>query len=231
MKDKLRTGSPCSADWDRMVGNESVRYCPECKLNVYNFSTMSDEEIEQIVSGNQQRLCARVRQRPDGTVMTRNSSAKLSIVMRRISRVAHIALTAAISVSPATARPPHKTPEQNLFQIQLRPTGIALTVVDSSGATIPKARITILNEKTKTEIKGETDANGQFRVSELPDGTYEITVDVFGFETFKQSHVDVPNRVPLKLQLHRQVDFVGEVVAVKHPNGFPKFISKLRHIF
>jgi Carboxypeptidase regulatory-like domain len=214
-----------------MVGNESVRYCPECKLDVYNFSTMSDEEIEQIVSGSQQRLCARVRQRPDGTVMTRNSSVRFSIVMRRISRVAHIALTAAISVSPAMARPPHATPEQNLFQIQPRPTGIALIVVDSSGAAIPKARITILNEKTKTEIKGETDANGQFRVSELPDGTYEIRVDVFGFETFKQSHVDVPGRVPLRLQLHRQVDFVGKVAAVKHPNGFQKFISKLRHIF
>jgi hypothetical protein len=131
-----------------------VRYCPECKLEVYNFSIMSDEEIEQIVSGSQQRLCTRVRQRPDGTVMTRNSSVRLSIVMRRISRVAHIALTAAISVSPAMAKPPHTTPEQNLFQIQPRPTGIALTVVDSSGAAIPKARITILNEKIKTEIKG-----------------------------------------------------------------------------
>jgi hypothetical protein len=85
--------------------------------------------------------------------------------------------------------------------------------------------------RSKRRSRGETDANDQFRVSELPDGTYEITVDVFGFETFKQSHVDVPGRVPLKLQLHRQVNFVGEVAAVKHPNGFQKLISKLRHIF
>jgi hypothetical protein len=214
-----------------MVGNERVRYCPECKLDVYDFSSMSDEDVRQVVSGGQQRLCARVRQRPDGTVMPRNSSLRFSIVMRRISRVSRIALTAAISVGPALGRPPHTTTEQKLFQIQQRPTGLALAVVDSNGAVIPNAQVTILNEKTRTETKGETDANGHFRVSDLPDGTYEITIDIFGFETYKQSHVDVPGRAPLKFQLRRQVDFVGEVVPVNHPNGFHKFISKLRHIF
>jgi hypothetical protein len=208
-----------------MVGNERVRYCPECKLDVYDFSSMSDEDVRQVVSGRQQRLCARVRQRPDGTVMPRNSSLRFSIVMRRISRVSRIALTAAISVGPALGRPPHTTTEQKLFQIQQRPTGLALAVVDSNGAVIPNAQVTILNEKTRTETKGH------FRVSDLPDGTYEITIDIFGFETYKQSHVDVPGRAPLKFQLRRQVDFVGEVVPVNHPNGFHKFISKLRHIF
>ena len=37
---ELRVASPCSADWDRMQGNERVRYCPQCKLNVYNFAAM-----------------------------------------------------------------------------------------------------------------------------------------------------------------------------------------------
>lgn len=211
-----------------MVGNERVRYCPECKLDVYNFSRMSDEDIEQTVSGRQGRLCARVSQRPRGTAVTRHSSVKFSIVMQRISRVTRIALTAAISVGPATGRSPHRTPEQNLFQIQQKPTGLALAVVDSNGAVIPKAQVTILNEKTRTETNGETDANGQFRVSDLPEGTYEITINIFGFETCKQSHIDVPGRAPLKFELHQQVIFVGEVAA---PNRFHKFISKLRHIF
>ena len=214
-----------------MVGNERVRYCPECKLDVYNFSSMTDEDVRQIVSGSKQRLCARVRQSPDGTVMPWNSSVRFSIVMRRISRVSRIALTAAISVVPALGRPPHTTAGQKLFQIEQRPTALALAVVDSNGAVIPKAQVTILNEKTITETKGETDANGQFRASDLPVGTYEITIDIFGFETYKQSHIDVPERAPLKFQLRRQVDFVGEVVPVNHPNGFHKFISKLRHIF
>src|ERR1700675_2336381 len=147
MKHILRTGSPCPADWDRMVGNERVRYCPECKLDVYNFSSMTDEDVRQIVSGRQQRLCARVRQGPDGTVMPRSSSLRFSIVIRRISRVSRIALTAAISVGPALGRPPHGTTEQKLFPIQQRPTGLALAVVDTNGAVIPNAQVTILNEK------------------------------------------------------------------------------------
>jgi Carboxypeptidase regulatory-like domain len=214
-----------------MVGDERVRYCPDCKLDVYNFSSMSDEDVERIVPRREQRLCARVRQRPDGTVMTRNSSVSFSAVMQRISRAASIALAAAISVAPAMAGPP-RTPGHNLFQIQQTPGGLALAVVDRNGAVIPKARITIVNEKTKTKVSGETDANGQFRISDLPDGSYEITIEILGFKTLKQSHVDVPgSAVPLKLQLELQVDFVGEVVTVNHPNGFRKFISKLRHIF
>jgi hypothetical protein len=95
-----------------MVGDERVRYCPDCKLDVYNFSTMSDEDVERIVSRREQQLCARVRQRPDGTVMTRNSSVSFSVVMQRISRAASIALAAAISVAPAMAGPPRRTPGQ-----------------------------------------------------------------------------------------------------------------------
>jgi hypothetical protein len=32
-----------------MPGNDRVRYCPECKLNVYNFSALSAREIDRLV--------------------------------------------------------------------------------------------------------------------------------------------------------------------------------------
>lgn len=231
MKHIFRTGSPCSADWDRMLGNERVRYCPECKRDVYDFSRMSDKDVKRLVSGREQRLCARVRQRPDGTVVTTDSSVSFGVLVRRISRVASIALAAAISVGPATAGQPLTKPEQRLFQIQQTLGGLALKVVDRSGAPISKARITILNERTRAKINGETDANGQFRIPGLPDGSYEITIDSPGFHSLKQSHVGVQGPAPLRLQLELPVEFVGEVVSIDHPSGFRKFISKLRHIF
>jgi hypothetical protein len=55
----LRRGS---ADWNRMAGDERVRFCPECKLNIYNFSEMSDADIENILSHRNGRLCARFYQ-------------------------------------------------------------------------------------------------------------------------------------------------------------------------
>lgn len=44
----IRIASPCSADWDRMCGDDRVRFCPECQLNVYNFSAMTPAEVETV---------------------------------------------------------------------------------------------------------------------------------------------------------------------------------------
>jgi hypothetical protein len=72
MQREIRIASPRSADWNRMTGDERIRYCPECKLNVYNFSEMSDAEIERILARRDGRLCARFYRRSDGTMLTRN---------------------------------------------------------------------------------------------------------------------------------------------------------------
>ena len=37
----LKVASPCSQDWEAMLGNERKRFCGECKLNVYNLSGMT----------------------------------------------------------------------------------------------------------------------------------------------------------------------------------------------
>jgi len=213
-----------------MAGGERVRYCSECKLDVYDFSRVSDEDIRQVVFGRQQRLCARVRQRPDGTMLSQDSHPRFSNAMRRISRVGRIALTAAISVAPALGSPPPMRAEPELFQIQQKLRGLALAVVDIDGALVPKAEVTILNEKTKSEIKGRTDSSGQFRILDLPDGIYEIKIGALGFEPYQQSHVDVPVGAELRVELRRAY-FVGEVALVNQPNRFHRFISKVRHIF
>jgi hypothetical protein len=231
MKRKFRTGTPCPADWDLMRGDERVRYCPECKRDVYDFSKMSDEDIEHLVARGGQRLCARVRQRPSGVVVTTDSSVSFGGLMRRMSRLATIALAAAISVGPATAGQPGTKLNQRLFQIQQTQGELALTVVDPTGAPITKARVTVRNEKTGAKINGVTDANGQFRMSGLPDGSYEVTIESLGLRSFKQSAISVHGYVPMKLKVELPIDFVGEVVAIDHRSGFRKFISKLRHIF
>lgn len=68
---ELRIASPCSADWDRMKGDERVRYCPECKLNVYNFDAMESAEIESLVRNREGRLCARFYARPTAPFLHR----------------------------------------------------------------------------------------------------------------------------------------------------------------
>jgi len=73
----IRIASPCSADWNRMSGDDRVRFCPECQLNVYNFSALTHAEVEMVVAAREGRLCARFYQRTDGTMLTQNCPAGL----------------------------------------------------------------------------------------------------------------------------------------------------------
>jgi Carboxypeptidase regulatory-like domain len=205
-----------------MAGDERVRYCPECKLDVYNFSEMSDADIESIVSHRSGRLCARFYQRADGTMLTRNCPVGLRAVVRRVSGFASAALAAVITVGPAFARTPPTKYGSTLIQIEKAQTGISLEVVDKTGAVVSKARITIVNEKTKVKLDGETDARGRFRLVDLSEGSYEITVAVPGFEVLKQSHVPVPSKTPLKLQIEVGNISMGVVVVVDGPQTEPK---------
>ena len=66
----LKVASPCSQDWNAMVGDSRKRYCGECKLNVYNLSGMSQTEAENLVLSAEGRLCVRFYKRADGSVLT-----------------------------------------------------------------------------------------------------------------------------------------------------------------
>lgn len=66
----LKVGSPCSQDWNAMIGSDRKRYCGECKLNVYNLSGMSRAEAENLITSAEGRLCVRFYQRADGSVLT-----------------------------------------------------------------------------------------------------------------------------------------------------------------
>jgi hypothetical protein len=65
------------------------------------------------------------------------------------------------------------------------------TITDASGAVIPGARLTITNDQTTLRRETKTDAAGQFRFLDLPEGTYTLTAGAQGFETYKQTGVSV----------------------------------------
>src|ERR1043166_2143993 len=98
----IRVASPCPADWEKMVGDERVRHCSECNLNVYNLSAMTEREIQQLITANQgRRLCTRFYRRADGTVLTRNCPWTLRRMARKASRFASAVLTACMGVTLA----------------------------------------------------------------------------------------------------------------------------------
>lgn len=84
----VRIAAPCSADWDNMFGNERVRFCEQCQLNVYNLSEMSEAEAQRLIGQTEGRLCGRFYRRKDGSIITQNCPVGLRAIKRRLSRVA-----------------------------------------------------------------------------------------------------------------------------------------------
>jgi ATP-dependent 26S proteasome regulatory subunit len=69
---ELSFAARCPASWDEMEGDERVRHCTECQLNVYNVVEMTEDEALALFSEREGRVCVRVFQREDGTVLTKD---------------------------------------------------------------------------------------------------------------------------------------------------------------
>src|SRR5438309_12920 len=95
--DHVRVAAPCSVGWDNMIGDERVRFCGQCNLNVYNLSGMTKRDAEHLIAQAEGRLCIRYYRRADGTILTKNCPVGLRALKRRVSRIAQASITAVLS--------------------------------------------------------------------------------------------------------------------------------------
>lgn len=84
----IKIASPCSADWNEMVGNERQRFCGECRLNVYNLSGMTRLEAERLLTSSEGRLCVKFYRRADGTILTKDCPVGWRALKKSISKTA-----------------------------------------------------------------------------------------------------------------------------------------------
>lgn len=83
----VKVASPCPADWDRMIGDEHVRFCGQCELHVYNLSAMSTLEAESLIARTEGRLCVRYFRRKDGSIITEDCPVGLRRLKARAARI------------------------------------------------------------------------------------------------------------------------------------------------
>lgn len=69
---ELKISSPCPKSWDDLVGDNRIRYCGQCRLNVYNLAEMPKAEVDALVRSTEGRLCGRLYLRGDQTATTRD---------------------------------------------------------------------------------------------------------------------------------------------------------------
>jgi hypothetical protein len=74
-QEDVMIAAPCSAKWDDMQGAGAIRFCHLCELNVYDTKLMSEAEISELMSLNEQngrQTCLKLYRRADGTLLTRD---------------------------------------------------------------------------------------------------------------------------------------------------------------
>lgn len=93
----VRISAPCRADWERMRGNERVRFCDGCSMNVYNLSNMTKKDAESLILSTEGRLCVRYYHRADGTILTGNCPVGLRALKRRVSGFSRAVVSSVLS--------------------------------------------------------------------------------------------------------------------------------------
>ena len=84
--DQIEISSPCTVSWDQMRaagGDGRVRFCGQCRQNVYNVEAMTRVEAHRLIAVREGRVCLRILRRPDGTVVTADCWARLRAARRR----------------------------------------------------------------------------------------------------------------------------------------------------
>jgi len=94
----MRVASPCTADWEKMTGNDRTRFCDQCQKHVYNLSAMSRAQAEALMGIAEGKICVRYYQRHDGTVLTEDCPVGWRKIVKESRRRSALALAACVSV-------------------------------------------------------------------------------------------------------------------------------------
>ncbi|HEX8492290.1 MAG TPA: carboxypeptidase-like regulatory domain-containing protein [Pyrinomonadaceae bacterium] len=224
--DRVRVASPCPASWEKMSGDDAVRFCDQCQLHVYNISQMTRQQAEALISQTEGRICARIYRRTDGTILTKDCPVGLRAFRRRVARVAGAAITALLSLGASAlgqtwARTSgHDAAHQQLTRtrsfLSLKPQQSRATfwgvVTDPNGDAIPGAKLTIFNKKTKYKRTIKSNDKGEFKFGLLEPGDYTFKVESPGFQNFQQEHLSLSSNQDMRFDV--SLDLGGATVGI-----------------
>ena len=101
---------------------------------------------------------------------------------------------------------------------QARISSVQGTVKDPTGALVPGAKVVVTQPLTHYEQATQTDAQGSFKLVNLPFNTYKVRVEAGGFQPLEQS-IDLETTVPQTLDLSLSVEEATAAVTVSADNG------------
>ena len=184
--DQIKIDSPCTADWDAMIGNDRVRFCSHCSLSVHHLDRITRKQALRLITRSRGRLCLRYLAGPDGRPATKSSSP-LYRIMRSTSRMAAGAFGISLTVASAAAT---TTPNASLTATiacaemgsDFFASGAVLSgyVYDPNGAVVTNALVALTN-RSESSRRTSTDSEGRYRFEGLEAGDYSIRIEANGF--------------------------------------------------
>jgi hypothetical protein len=96
---------------------------------------------------------------------------------------------------------------------------ISGTISDSSGAVVPSAAVTVTNSATNATRTAVTDESGFYTVTNLPVGTYSVTVERQGFKKANQTDNALAADTRLTVNITLEAGAVTETVEVSTAAG------------
>ena len=88
------------------------------------------------------------------------------------------------------------------------------TVTDPAGAAVAKASIAATNTGTNIRATATTGSSGEYTISELQIGIYEVEVTAPGFKTFKQLNVNLTANENYRVDAHLILGQINQTVEV-----------------
>ena len=88
-------------------------------------------------------------------------------------------------------------------------------VQDSSGAVVPNATVSATDENTKLTRSATSNESGNYIISDLPIGFYDVAAVAQGFKKFQVTHVEVTVDGKIQVNIALEVGSVNESVNVQ----------------
>ena len=88
--ESIQIASPCTASWNKMIGDDRARFCTHCQKDVFNLSAMPKDEAESFIQTRTAEVCVRLYKRTDGTVLTSDCPVGVKRKRRRKAAVAAV---------------------------------------------------------------------------------------------------------------------------------------------
>lgn len=241
---KLNIEKPCNQDWYLMTRTNGGKFCSNCSKTVLDFTTISDNEIIQILEKESSNICGRINNQRLNRILETKPQTKKSILLQTITSLILLGTNMnsfaknnwfsrqssqieIMSILDKNSNIPNQDKQNKESVLDSLNNVLQGKVIDNeSKEPLPGVIVLIKNSTTATT----TDLDGNFKLT-IPDNLLtnkiHIIITYIGYET-TETIIDKTELTPSKkiYLIQAQQALIGEVIVIKKKRWWQFWKSK-----